>query len=83
MASVQHYSTLVEISIMQTMGGANVANFLVLCPKLEKLAVFDYAMPGEVPSDVDAKPFHCYRKIGETHRPWKCESTLKIHRHRV
>ncbi|KAF9302897.1 hypothetical protein BGZ74_004673 [Mortierella antarctica] len=66
-----------------TMGGANVANFLVLCPKLEKLAVFDYAMPGEVPSDVDAKLFHCYRKIGETHRPWKRESTLKIHRHRV
>ncbi|KAG0013852.1 hypothetical protein BGZ81_000806, partial [Podila clonocystis] len=42
MASLaRHYSTLDEISIMQTLGSAHVTRFLVLCPKLEKLVVID------------------------------------------
>ncbi|KAG0021453.1 hypothetical protein BGZ82_011336 [Podila clonocystis] len=74
---VRHYSTLVEISIMQTLGAADVANFLVLGPKLEKLVVINYAKLGEVPCDVDAKLFIDYHKTAETHKLWKCESTLK------
>lgn len=65
------------------MGSADMANFLVLCPRLEKLVAIGYATPGEAPSDVDAKLFIDYHKTGGTHWPWKCKLTLWVLRIRL
>lgn len=48
MASLaRHYSTLVEILIVQTVGGGEVVKFLRQYPRLEKLVVIDYATLAE------------------------------------
>ncbi|KAG0340950.1 hypothetical protein BG000_010677 [Podila horticola] len=83
-ALAQHFSTLVEISIVQSTGGSNTARFLVLCPNLQKVIVAGSTALGRIlPSDVNVLEFIDRDWKDNSLRPWMCESSLKTLRIRI
>ncbi|KAG0013849.1 hypothetical protein BGZ81_000803 [Podila clonocystis] len=75
---IQHYSTLVEVKIVQCVGGSSVITLLQLCPNLQSLVSSD-AESSEI-EDLPGNPvldFIDRNPINNSLRPWMCESRLK------
>ncbi|KAG0018428.1 hypothetical protein BGZ82_000448 [Podila clonocystis] len=74
---IQHYSTLVEVKIVQCVGGSSVITLLQLCPYLQSLVSSD-AESSET-EDLSGNPvldFIDRDPINNSLRPWMCESRL-------
>ncbi|KFH62828.1 hypothetical protein MVEG_11353 [Podila verticillata NRRL 6337] len=74
----QHYSTLVEIRIVQCVGGSSVPDLLALCPNLQTMVSSDTrSIETEQISTNPALNFIDWDPITNSLRPWACESCLK------